>query len=59
MVERRPAAPPTHLLARSVVAGIAVVLAVVGVVLVLHHELPTELLELVSRYFDRVFGLLG
>ena len=52
-------APPTHVLARYAVAGVAAVLAVVGVVAVLHGELPAELLRLVADYFDRLFDLLG
>jgi hypothetical protein len=52
-------APPTYVLARSAVAGATVVLAVVGVIAVLHRELPVELLELVAHYFDWLFGLVG
>jgi hypothetical protein len=55
----RPSAPPTHVLARSAVAGVAVVLAVAGVVAALRGDLPAELLGLVADYFDRLFGLLG
>ena len=55
----RLAAPPTHVLARSAVAGVTVVLAVVGVIAVLHRELPGELLEVVADYFGWLFGLVG
>jgi hypothetical protein len=54
-----PTPPPTHLLARSAVAVAAAVLPMVAAVLALRHRLPSELLELVVRYFDWLFGLTG
>jgi hypothetical protein len=52
-----PAPPPTHLVARSAIAGVTVVVAVVAAVLALQHELPGELLDLVARYFEWLFGI--